>query len=332
MGRGSPGVPLRAPGRLTGRAVFFLITAGFLLGAAPTGVDAQAIPFHTPTALPLALEESAPRLVFRHLRSGTLVGPDGPPAGESAPRATTDMGVLVVPYALRRRTVVMVGIPYLRRSLEADETEGLRRTNRGIGDPTVLVKQELLARDVIGGNRRLALFLSASLPAGETESGGEALDPALRLGRGVATLEGQVAYSHVEGRIGLHAAAGYGRPTGSVFGVRPGEEATYDVALGFRIRPARFETLREPTLGGYMEVNGAYRRPATTDGQTVPDTGGHLVFLSPGLQFIPRPNLGLEISVQLPMVREPRGTQLMPDWTLGLSVRTILGFPGRQRR
>ncbi len=94
-GCGTPGVPIRSARKAPGRVLSLLVAASFLLGMPPTGADAQAIPFHTPTALPLALEESAPRLLYRYLRSGTLVGPDGPPAGESAPRVTTDIGALM---------------------------------------------------------------------------------------------------------------------------------------------------------------------------------------------------------------------------------------------
>lgn len=65
-------------------------------------------------------------------------------------------------------------------------------------------------------------------------------------------------------------------------------------------------------------------QPGTQDGGPLANTGGHTLLLAPGLQLIPLPNWAIEGSFQLPIVRELRGTQLGPTWSLSLGVRTVL--------
>jgi hypothetical protein len=193
----------------------------------------------------------------------------------------------------------------------------------------VLVKQELVASDVVAGNRRLAIFASATVPTGQTEADGDDLAPPLQLGSGTPSLRGEAVYSHVQGRWGIHGGVGYTAPAGSNQGVRPGDRFSVDLALGYRVLPSRFETLREASFGAYVELNGTVAQPNSQGGSRLEDTGAWNLFVSPGLQLIPRPNLALEASLQLPALRRPRGTQLMADYSLAFGVRTMVGPLGR---
>ncbi len=282
----------------------------------------QGMPFHTNTALPLSLAEAGLRGFFQYTELG--VRSRGSDAGTLPGDPDLRVGALplMVPYAIRPGTFVMVALPYLDKRLDQG---GTTRANRGLGDVTLLVKQELMAADVVMGNRRLALFASATLPTGETEEGDEPLPPPLRLGGGTTFFRGEAVYSYVQNQVGIHAGAGYVVPAGTEQGVRPGDAFTFDLALGYRFLPRRLETLRERTWQAYLELNGSVVQSSTQDAVPMEGTGGTTIFLSPGLQWIPLLNLAVEGSVQFPVVRHPRGTQMMPEWSTSIGVRALVG-------
>ena len=68
-----------------------------------------------------------------------------------------------------------------------------------------------------------------------------------------------------------------------------------------------------------LELNGVSTARAERAGQTVRNSGGHLLFLSPGIQYLPIPPLILEGSVQVPIYRDFNGRQLAPDYSVARS-------------
>lgn len=292
----------------------------------PASVDgAQGMPFHTPTALPLPLAESSVRAFYQHVELRSLLRRGEEIENPEGLRLGVDAIPIVAPYGLTPRTVVFAGIPYLWKTFERS---GVEDSNNGFGDLFLMVKQEILARDFVAGNRRLAVFAGASFPTGETQERGAPLPPPLRLGLGTVNLTGQANYSYVNNRFGYHGAVAYTAAAASRFDVRTGDRFRYDLALGYRLFPAVYRTLKDITLAAYLELNGAVQQPSTQDGDPLLDTGGHTLFLSPGLQLIPLQNWAIEASFQLPIVRELRGTQLGPDWSVAVGARAVFYLLG----
>jgi hypothetical protein len=290
-----------------------------LLGPPPAA--AQGIPFHTPSALPLPLAESSIRSFYEHVEMRTLVDNGHEIANPQALRVGVDAVAFMVPHAVTPRTVLIAAIPYLHQTFEQS---GTAQANSGFGDLTLMVRQTVLAADFIKGNRRVVLFAGATVPTGETASDTGPLPMPLRLGLGTVNVLGQAAYSYVNDRLGIHGALGYTAATASTFGVRIGDRLGYDVALGYRLFPATYHTLHDVTMAAYLELDGTVEQPATQNGNPLANTGGHTLYVSPGLQLIPLQNWALEASFQLPIVRQLRGTQLGPTWSLALGVRTVL--------
>ncbi len=296
-----------------------LVAALLMLRSLPT--EAQGIPFHTPSALPLPLAESSIRSFYEHVELRTLLDNGHEIANPQALRVGVDAVPLMVPHAVTPRTVVIAAIPYLHQTFEQS---GAAQTNSGLGDLTLMVRQTVHAADFIKGNRRMVLFAGASMPTGETASDSGPLPTPLRLGLGTVNALGQAVYSYVNDRLGVHGAVGYTAATASKFGVRIGDRLGYDLALGYRLFPASYRTLHDVTMAGYLEFDGTVAQPATQNGTPVPNTGGHTLYLSPGLQLIPMQNWALEASFQLPIVHQLRGTQLGPTWSLAVGLRTVL--------
>ncbi|MBI4539402.1 MAG: transporter [Gemmatimonadetes bacterium] len=305
------------------RGIAAALCALLLISARPSPGRAQGMPVHMPTALPLPLTESGVRLLYQHFEMGSLLRNGRVVGNADGLRVGVDALALMVPYGVTPQTILMAGIPYVRKTVEGS---GSRRTNAGLGDAFLLVKQELSARDFVAGNRRLALFAGLGLPTGETEADGDLLPVPLRLGGGTVDLTGQLVYSYVNDRTGVHGAAAYATATSAVGEVRVGDRFRYDLAFGYRIFPSVYRSLRDLSLAVYLELNGTVEAVATQRHQTLPDSGGHTVMLSPGLQLLPLPNWAIDASLQLPLLRDLHGTQLGQDWSIAVGVRTVF-FP-----
>lgn len=302
-----------------------LVTAALAALVWPARLAAQGMPFHTPTALPLPLAESGVRSFYRHVERRSLLDRGREIPNLEGLRVSADVVPLILASGVTRRTIVSAGIPYVWKTFRRS---GARQSNDGVGDAFVLVKRELLAADFVAGNRRLAIFAGASFPTGETEDDAGLLPAPLRLGSGVVNLTGQAVYSYVNDRLGAHGALSYAAAAGSEGGVRAGDRFGYDLALGLRLFPAVYETLRDVTLAAYVEFNGSVEQPAAAAGTPLGDTGGHTLFLSPGLQLIPLPNWAVEASFQYPVVRALSGMQLGPDWALSIGARAVFYLLG----
>ena len=69
-----------------------------------------------------------------------------------------------------------------------------------------------------------------------------------------------------------------------------------------------------------LELNGEHVRRARLNGMQLPDTGGNLLFFSPGIEFIVSNRLVLEFSSPIPVGRDLNGSQIKPSSSF------IIGF------
>ena len=99
---------------------------------------------------------------------------------------------------------------------------------------------------------------------------------------------------------------------------RFGAVTRYDLALSIRV-PEQVETIRTRTLQLYLEWNGSIKQRATSGGSKLADTGGHVAYLSPGIQWVLLPQLLIEGSLQIPVLQDHNGLQ--PDY----GVRPAMG-------
>ncbi|MCH7765263.1 MAG: hypothetical protein IH916_01745, partial [Acidobacteria bacterium] len=62
---------------------------------------------------------------------------------------------------------------------------------------------------------------------------------------------------------------------------------------------------------------------ARRGGAKLPDTGGNLVFLSPGIEFMASNRVVLEFSSPIPVGRDLNGSQLKPTSSFILGIRWL---------
>ena len=259
----------------------------------PAGSAAQGLPFHTESALTTAFEE-------RGLRAFTVVGQRG-----DATVATTPL--VILPWAPDHRVTTRVAVPLVYKSFDS---AGSSYSRTGLGDMTLAVKWAVHVRDQLGGTTRLAVLASAGLPTGSTTArfdGGQLVPPSLQLGKGTATLGAALVGTLIRGRWGVTVDLGHAR-SGTHDGFRFGPVTRYDVGVGFRF-PDHVNTIHTKTVQLYLEWNGSITGRSRQGDIPMPNSGGHIAYLSPGVQWVIIPRLLVEGSLQVPVLQNHNGTQ-----------------------
>ncbi|MBI2504146.1 MAG: transporter [Candidatus Latescibacteria bacterium] len=221
---------------------------------------------------------------------------------------------LMFPYELiPNRLVVGAGVPYLDKALHLNR-DGAKQTlsDQGFGDLSLLAKYQLLQRDAPHRTTRLTFKGGLKLPTGdhrETDGEGNPLPRGLQLGTGSVDYSAGLIFTHSTGRLGINADAVYWFNK-EADGFEFGDALNYDLAVGYRIHPSVYQTYPSPYATVYLEANGQFGWKDRAGRQIAADSGGHTLFLSPGIQYVPFRSLALEASVQIPVLQDLNGTQL----------------------
>lgn len=301
-----------------------ILSCGLLLG--PAGVSAQALPFHTETAITTGFEEEAAR-TFALFAGRRGLSRDGVDVADPTQRDIDVFvePVVVLPYALTPMWTTRVIVPFVRKSMDFTAPDGLRESyaSSGVGDVIVDTKWIFLVRNRLGGTTRVGIEGGVKVPLGGTAAtmpDGSTAPRSLQLGSGSWDFPFKALFTMTEGHVGLLATVGYRLNTADD-GFTGGNVLSYDVALGLRFFPWVYRSLRDQSLVAYLELNGEAAARDETTGAPNPNSGGHVLFLSPDFQWIPTAWLLFEGSVQFPIVQDLNGTQLKHDTRFQLGTR-----------
>ena len=277
------------------------------LAVGPLPVAGQGLPFHTPSALTTAFEERGVRVFSMVQSRGDMTG--------------VVMPLVVLPFAPHQRLTTTVRLPLTyKRMRDPGGAAGGAYSEGGIGDLELSAKFAFFVRNRFAGTTRVALILGASLPTGSTSAKTNDGLPAPRpfqLGTGAPSGSVALVTTIVRNRWGLSAAVGHTRH-GTDADFHFGAETRYDLAVSIRV-PEEVETIRTRTVQFYLEWNGSITQRATSGGSELVDTGGHVGYLSPGIQWVVLPQLLIEGSLQIPLLQDHNGVQ--PDY----GVRPAIG-------
>lgn len=320
-------------------ALAFAPGFGLLAGLSPA--SAQALPFHTATGITAGFQENAGRSFVSFLGRSGLVR-DGeeiadPMAGDVDAFAVP-LGV--IPFSFSPLWSARVVVPWVDKSMAftAPDDRRLKFDASGVGDALIDTKWIFYSANRLRASTRVGLQAGVKVPLGETDArlpnGARAPRP-LQVGTGSWDVPVKLIFTNVEGRWGFHANAGW-RFNTEDDGFEAGDVFSYDAAVGFRFVPWTYRSLTDRSVVAYLELNGevAQEDRVTLEdqpdgGRTLvenPNSGGHVLFLSPQLQWIPTPWLLFEGSVQLPVVQDLNGTQLEHDTRFQLGTRFRFSF------
>lgn len=300
------------------------VSAGFAVGP----VNAQGPPIQTETAFVVGLDGAAVRTFLQTTRKSKLLR-DGNEVPDALDREMAVVAVpVVVPHELiSNRLVVGAGVSYLDKELKLTQ-DGLRRTlsASGFGDLSLFGKVQLFQRDSRKKTTRITFKGAVKLPTGdhtETDEAGVLLPRSLQLGSGTVDFSAGVILTHVVDRVGINADVVYGT-NGETKGFEFGDALSYDIAFGYRVYPSVYKIYPSPYATAYLELNGRLTGKSRSSGREVTDSGGHTLFLSPGVQYIPLGSLILEASLQIPVRQQLEGTQLGTDYVYKAGVRWLI--------
>ena len=232
-------------------------------------------------------------------------------------------------YGATRDLTLGVTLPILERRFRFDDGAGERRTISadGPGDLTLVGVYRVFRRDVERGTTQLSFLGGLKLPSGETDiedsnlprltgQPGTRLPTSLQLGSGsVDGIVGLAGFHNMD-RLSFYADVQGKLNTEGAQSFRAGNTLFYDLSADYVLLPERNMFL-------ILELNGVSTGRGDQGGRTVRDSGGQLLFISPGLQYLPIPNLILETSVQVPIYRDLNGRQLAPDWSAVVGLRYL---------
>ncbi len=299
-----------------------LLAAGFFFGHVPDA-SAQGPPINTDTAFVNGLQGAAVRsFVFSVSRSGLVR--DGEDIVDPSNRELSIFAIpIIVPYeVVKNKLDIVGGVPVLYKRMAFTENGNRHElTNSGLGDLFVLAKYLFLQRDRPGQTTRMAAVARIKFPTAEddkTDAQGNPLPRPLQLGTGSVDYSAGIIFTHVVRRIGFNADLVYTFNT-EADGFAFGDTLKYDVAVGYRLAPREYITYPTRQWNAYLELNGQFSRKNTLNGVALPDSGGNVTFLSPGIQFIPYSTFLVEASLRIPVIQNLNGTQLkfQPAFTVG---------------
>lgn len=280
------------------------LIVGLLALAVASPAWAQGV--NTSVALPVAEGEGIWRSQLRYGRATDDPSPDDR-------RVSTWLAPQTLVLGITPRLTAFATLPLLaHRRVEADS--GTTRSAPAVGDLTLLARYTLWWDDYAPlSTRRVALLAGLKLPSGADRFGTETYDPLLG---GVATW----AFDRHE--IDLDALYTVATQRN---GFRQGQRLRYDLAYRYRLWPRRFGK-RLLQLNGLLELNGRWSDRDRQDGHRIRDSGGHVLFLAPGIQLAAKTWI-LEASVQVPIVQDLRGSQVEQDFVAVASVRVPFELP-----
>ncbi len=266
--------------------------------ALPGAVRGQGI--NTNVALPVAEGEG----IWRSQLRGTVARDDPSPLDR-------EVVALVAPqtlvYGVTPRLAAFATLPILaRRRVEEGGTS--RRTSPAVGDLRLLGRYMIFADDYAPlSTRRVAILVGVKLPTGADRFGTPSYDPIL-------------------GAVGTWAANRHEFDVDLLYTLaterhdfEAGDRFRYDLAYRYRVWPKRFGK-RLTQLNAVLELNGIRTGRTRRDGATIRDSGGHALFVSPGLQYVTNRWI-VEASFQKPIAQELDGPQVETNFAGLLSIR-----------
>jgi len=235
-----------------------------------------------------------------------------------------EMEILAIPlvlgYGLTAKNSAFLEVPYVRKSMR--QADGSWREAQGLGDGTLIFKRLIRQQDSKAHTRRAAVYAGRTIAFGRDR----ATDAIGRLPQTIQPASGAVDWiggwvwtdQSLDREWDLEAAYKF---RGSANDFEFGDVLTYNISYQKRISPAVIPDAGVYTqLNAVLEFSGSISEWNRNGGAGDADSGGHLLFASPGVQWVSE-TVVWETSAQIPVIRRLNGRQIEPKWNFGISVR-----------
>ncbi len=221
-------------------------------------------------------------------------------------------------YALSDRFSLKAIVPVPRRHSEELTRDGQLAVGNqfGLGDVTLLGRSKVLVDHDFESTYIISAQGGIKLPTGSTngtDNLGGLLDAHMQLGTGSTDYLVGVSGFAANGRFALILNL-LGSVTGKGSnGHQFGDLLNYDAFVRYRAWPDDYES---PQIFATLGFSGELRGHEIQNGVIDPNSGGNVVYLSPGIQAFMSPSLTLEFMYEEPIVHHLYGQQLGEDYRL----------------
>lgn len=128
------------------------------------------------------------------------------------------------------------------------------------------------------------------------------------------------AFTRVMGSFSLDTSALYTVATEGAQNTDLGDSFEYNVALSYAfgapVRNAFFASSNNAPWTAILELNGEWRNKQETAGAADPNSGGHTLYISPGIRFSGGKSWNTALSIGAPIVTDLNGYQSPPDYRI----------------
>jgi hypothetical protein len=190
----------------------------------------------------------------------------------------------------------------------------------GLGDISVLGRYTFFKTHTVETTTSLAglagIKFATGKTDGKTDDGADYLDSHLQLGTGSTDYVIGVSVSHAAGRFSVSANVLDVIPTEGEYGDTKhqfGNTLNYDITGKWRVHPAAFAPSSAQVFLS-LGLNGELRGKEKENGAELANSGGHTIYLAPGVQVTAAPHWVFELSYQHPVYHNLNGAQLGEDY------------------
>ena len=164
--------------------------------------------------------------------------------------------------------------------------------------------------------RYAAVLLGVKTPTGKDDvftHDGERLDAEFQPGSGSWDLLAGLALTQPLGIFSLDTSVLYTWVNEGSQNTDLGDALSYNAALSYRLHGDHHHA-SHTDWDLMLELNGEWREKENIDGETNRNSGGNLVYLSPGIRANPGNGWNLSLSAGLPVFENLNGSQSEPQW------------------
>lgn len=205
-----------------------------------------------------------------------------------------------VGYGLTRNLSIYIEPTYKIREMEMPHGSMIHKeSSSGIGDTELLARYRFRKKDREDGSCQQALLLGIKLPTGawNIEENGTRLMDMVQPGTGSTDYRAGLAMTHRKKNFTLDGDLIYTAKMENQENYKFGDLLSYDMAGLYQIEDIYL----------IMELNGRLAAKDEMDGMKNNNTGGHQIFINPGVSYHIRPNVMLMLSTQVPVYTDMNG-------------------------
>ena len=202
------------------------------------------------------------------------------------------------------------------------EADGMGGAESATADPSGLTDLWITGklRVMRGEQGHLALLGGIKLPTGKDDerlSNGELLEASSQPGTGSVDYLAGLAYSrYLTGRVTMDASGAYTLRT-QHSGFEVGDRCDVGIAFAWRLSES-VQSFPNTSVSG--ELLGTWIGKDEDGGDTNPNTGGTVVYFSPGIRTRFNEHLSLAIAPAFPLHQDPNGDQVDTDAKLAVTL------------